>query len=677
MSTEKSSNLLKTSQIFLVSFIIANPFILFLLFQDLFISIFLYFFVLGLLLFFFNYKAKWPFVYLLNFLIVITIFLHFEVVFKHCYSKHIIKDLYIPKSKYFFNKPYLNLPIEGAEFSATYRTNKQGFRVGKINSLDLEVKECDWLFVGDSYTQGAQVDYYNLFTSKLFEHFPNKIIINAGISGYGIIEEYLFFRDIGSKLKPKKVFLQISNFNDFMNVKEKTFSLSEYLMHYSDFLRSILYGLKYTRHEELPLGRWTEPFYPTVIDNINYNIFYKISSKKKESDIGEFKKYLSLFKKEINKIGAELILILIPTKEQIYYDYFNEVIEKFHINIKNLDMSIPNKILKEFSVANNIKFIDMTYEYPKYSKMVFFGTDEHLNSYGHHVTSEIISKYLIDHGKNIFNNRLLNTFFSADRYPSYTPDGEKVLFQSIVDGFYDIMLADKNFLKINNLTKSNYDEIHPSISSDGLNVLFTRGNQASHNTNIVLMNLEDRTTRIITKAKNKFGAIPSFSKNGKLITYAQWSYDNNLHQFTTPQIVICDLYGNNELFVTKGNTEKWRPLFSHDSKFLYYIMENNQHFDIFKYDILTHEEIQLTNTEYDEWDLNLSPDGKSLVYAANKNGNWDLFIMDVKGKNNRQITYTKGDEWDPNYSPDAKEIIYGGEFGFLGGIYLHSIKDDK
>ena len=47
--------------------------------------------------------------------------------------------------------------------------------------------------LGDSFTQGAQVDFGDLFTSRLSERFPDKIILNAGISGLGIGHEYNYF----------------------------------------------------------------------------------------------------------------------------------------------------------------------------------------------------------------------------------------------------------------------------------------------------------------------------------------------------------------------------------------------------------------------------------------------------------------------------------------------------
>src|SRR5690606_8407812 len=148
------------------------------------------------------------------------------------------------------------------------------------------------------------------------------------------------------------VFLQICNFNDFMNVKNTTSGVSDYLMSYSNFLRFILYDFKYSNPAELPLGRWTEPFYPDDESNLNFNIFYKDKSEDKLNDIKRLKEYLKEFSQAVRSIGAELIIVQIPTKEQISYKYFDEVISSFDIDVDKLDMTYPNKLIKEICLEN-------------------------------------------------------------------------------------------------------------------------------------------------------------------------------------------------------------------------------------------------------------------------------------------------------------------------------------
>ena len=199
-----------------------------------------------------------------------SIALHSELLFREFCDKKNIPNLYELHGKYYFNKPYLNQEFHTNEYVSQYQTNCQGYRQDVLSNADDTIKCCDWLFIGDSFTQGAQVNYDELYTSILFSSFPNKIIINGGISGAGLYDELNFFKDKGKQLSPKLVFLQIGVFNDFFNIKENSATYQDYLMEKSDLYRYVAYNIFST--DSLPLGRWTEPFFPTKQENTDYNI---------------------------------------------------------------------------------------------------------------------------------------------------------------------------------------------------------------------------------------------------------------------------------------------------------------------------------------------------------------------------------------------------------------------
>ena len=657
----------------LISFVIANPFILFLYFKNVFLTIAIYLSVnIVLFLLFFVIKRRFFYVYTLNFLFIISLIFHIEIILRFTFPEYIIEDLYSIKNKYYLNKPLLVKNLKDKEFNTLYLTNVDGFRIGSSQFSDIQIKECDWLFLGDSYTQGAQVDFEDLFTSVLYRKFPDKIILNAGISGFGVPEEYYFFKDWGKQLKPSLVFLQICNFNDFMNVEVKSRNISDYLMHYFDFIRLLLYNFKYKPPGELPLGRWTEPFYKNEVDNINYNIFYNIWSDKKKSDLQNFVKYLKLLDSEIKKVNAKLIVFLIPTKEQLYFDDFEEVIQNYNIDVKNLDMNYPNNFLKNLCDSLGIKFIDLLKWYGESKNRVYFEYDEHLNKWGHILTAQILT----DEIKGILpksSSRILSKKYLGDRYPTYFDKGTKILFQSFEDGNMEIFIADSMLNHPKRISYDDVDEIHPFISPDNKIITFTQGNAADINTKICVMDTTGKNRRYITEDKFTYGAIPTFSHSGNLITYAEWSFDKT-KSYSNPQIVILNLEDGNKICVTNDKFENWRPTFSPDDNHLLYISKKTSNFDIYEYNLLTRSEIQLTNTFYDEWDPFYSPTGDKIVYSSKKNGNWDLFIMVRSNGKTDQLTFTKGDEWDASFSSDGKKIIFGGKFGFFQGIYTLSLK---
>lgn len=603
----------------------------------------------------------------LNILFVLSLFLHAEIIFTYRFGEYIIEDLYTINKNYYFNRPYLDKTFQDKEFLVKYKTNAQGFRIGAEDDPEVKVEQCDWLFIGDSYTQGAQVEYEKLYTSRLFDHQPNKVIVNAGISGLGIVDEYYYYIREGKNLNADKVFLQICNFNDFMQVEKRNFGFSDYLMHYSNFARFILYDFKYANPAELPLGRWTEPFYPDEKSNKDYNIFYRDRSEKKKKDLENFQLYLKKFAKAVRENGAELIVLQIPTKEQVSYKYLNEVLNAFQINIEKLDMNFPNQWLADQCRNNEIEHIDLLEDFMHSEIPLFFDFDEHLNVNGHEQIAISINRHLFSSSTNPYPVKLLSTLNVGDRYPVFSGDNRFLLFQSWRDGNMELFIADSTLQTSERLTWNKVDEIHPWPSPDGKQIVFTEGEQSLNKTKVAIMDISTNNRRYITNDVNTYGAIPAYNYQGDKITYAEWFVIDE--KLTNPYIVVHDLTTQQKQTITTDEYESWRPIFSPDDKKLFYIARNNNQFDIYEYVFKNNSRRNLTKSNYDEWDAAISRDGKRLVYAGRKNNNWDLFLIDIESGQKIQLTDSKGDEWDPTFSPCGKFIYYAGTYGLRNGIF--------
>ncbi len=652
---------------FLLSASLFNPAITYLLFESILFSAILF---LGsiLIIILLSKLHKLLLVYGINFLLLISFFLYAELIFRFGFTEYVINNFYQIENGYYFNKPNLVEHIEDKEYKVLYKTNQNGYRIPSSLDASQTVNECDWLFIGDSFTQGAQVEFKNLYTSQLYRKFPDKVIINSGISGFGVIEEYNYFKNAGYKLKPKKVFLQICSFNDFMNINEKNNKLSDYLIQFSDFARFLLFNIKFKSPEELPLGRWTEPFCLRKEDNENYNIFYKDKSDKQLEDLKKFNKYLALFKQEVEKHGGELIVFLIPTKEQTYQSYLNEVLTSFKIPEDKLNMSFPNSFTEQICNKLGIQLIDLLDKYKNSSENVFFEFDEHLNEHGHYITAEGIFDSIQKYKKD--KVEILSKNFLGERYPSYSNDENFILYQGQRDGNMELFLNNKDMDSEIWLTDNNINETHPILNPKKNIIAFTEGNADEFTTNIVLLNLNNKERTTLTKEVNTFGAIPMFSLDGDFIVYPEWKWDDEIQNFTSPNIVICPIDSIDfKTQLTNDEFENWRPIFTPDNKSIIFISKRDGQFDIIKKEIESGKETQLTDTSFDEWDPQISNEGNQLVYAAHKNDNWDLYTLDLEYNKSQKITETLGNEWDPYFSNDGKRILFAGEFGFFHCIH--------
>ena len=647
----------------LFAFIFFNPVVLLILYKSYWISLLVSFVIV-----FGGYyvckikNLRWV-VWLFNIFAIIGISLNAELVFRSLYADKGVPNIYEVRGKYYFNKPYLNQKFDDEEFNSRYLTNCQGYRIDLLSNANDSITQCDWLFLGDSFTQGAQVNYDEMFSSLLYYDFPDKIIVNAGMSGAGLYESLNYLKDEGVSLRPKRIILQIGAFNDFYNIREREAGWSEYLLEHSELYRYIQYNL--IDNPGLPLGRWTEPFFDNKEENLKYNIFFKKSSSEKEADKTAFVEVLSKFKKEADEINAELVVMLIPSKEQTSDEMLNEVCDRFGINKAELDMIATNRLVKEACNRLGIGLIDLYDSFRQSDKFPFFHRDEHLNSDGHKL---IASELRLAFNGEKTKYEVFSLGNKNERYPTFYDDGMSVLFQSQDENTYFIKSSNLIHSREDIVWSSSKELIHPMISKNGKLLAFTQGNQDTGETDVILYN-RDTGTDLRVNPVGYRGAIPTFSNDSRFIVYPKWKDNEN------PVVCVYDIESKKEvLSIGNKKTECWRPIFSPDDSSIYYIkMGSDGLFGIRRFDIASKEDKQVLKTGYNIWDIAISPNGEKIAFAGNKDGNWDLFLLDITSKMVSQLTNTMGNEWDPVfYSND--EIWFAGEFGTNNGIYYLHMK---
>lgn len=90
--------------------------------------------------------------------------------------------------------------------SALVIQNAHGHR-GPLRDFAHRERRYRVLVLGDSFTEGVQVGEEDLFTAQLERELPDIEFINAGVGGYGTVQEYLFLASEGLKYSPDLVLL--------------------------------------------------------------------------------------------------------------------------------------------------------------------------------------------------------------------------------------------------------------------------------------------------------------------------------------------------------------------------------------------------------------------------------------------------------------------------------------
>ena len=211
-------------------------------------------------------------------------------------------------------------------------------------------------------------------------------------------------------------------------------------------------------------------------------------------------------------------------------------------------------------------------------------------------------------------------------YPSLAPDGQSVVYTSFrEDNVYEIFSLNLNDGSIERLTNRIGVLTAPEVSPDGTSILFTRGDPATGNTQLTIM---DRNGRGVNNIPGIAGWDPTWSPNGEQILFA-WG----------PQ-------GNVQLFTANRNGKELK---------------------------------QVSNLPAIRGRSDWSPDGSFIVTYSGPAWNREVYILNADGSNVRQLTPSGGNSQGPSFSPDGKWVVFTAYFDNYGddhGCEIYIIRVD-
>lgn len=272
--------------------------------------------------------------------------------------------------------------------------NKYGFR---RKEYGYEKKDGKYriLILGDSYTEGVHAGEDDIFSSLIEQSSPDFEVINAGVGGYGTVQEYMFLVAEGIAFHPDTVFLMFYD-NDltdnclsyspgfgprpYVSRSSGNFRIETKLdpSKFSKFLIPIPYGLEL--HEVSYLYYF-----------INSRIYHSFFSEKfralLKTDMaiankcGTYETFFYMLEKMrdyLTERNVDFVLVLIPSKEEA------------HTGISETHAPIV-----EYSRKHGIAYLPLTKALHK-AKInsgsdPYFPTDIHWNNLGHKIAaSEMI-----------------------------------------------------------------------------------------------------------------------------------------------------------------------------------------------------------------------------------------------------------------------------------------------
>lgn len=275
------------------------------------------------------------------------------------------------------------------------RTNSDGLRDDREYSYE-RTDKVRILILGDSYAFGNGVNLEETYAEFLREDYENAEIINLGVPGYGINNEYLSYVYEGAKYNPDIILIgfmnndwgthQILESNGTPSINE-AFSLpvndKGLLASSEGFPRNVhLWLLFHVRSYSFAYTK-SRLILRSVIDRYWGDQGIPIYFKEKNSS--EYKEayegYKTLLKDLKESTNATIVILIPPFTEDLYSQ--EQVQQAYHITYP-VNTRQAKESVKEIAKELNIRVIEIESDDPS----IYLPVDNHWNPNGHRLVAD-------------------------------------------------------------------------------------------------------------------------------------------------------------------------------------------------------------------------------------------------------------------------------------------------
>jgi len=225
--------------------------------------------------------------------------------------------------------------------------------------------------------------------------------------------------------------------------------------------------------------------------------------------------------------------------------------------------------------------------------------------------------------------RISSSLENSDSYPSWSPDGTKILFQSIRGADSDIYVMDHNGNNETKLLQSALFDTYPSWSSDASKIVYVASSGTTDG-NLYTIRVDGSDQELVTDMAGD-DTYPSFSPDGSRIVFSHFETDNY-------EIYVIDTDGTNAVNLTNIQGDDTYPSWSPDGQKIVFESTRDNNSEIYVVDPDGSDLIRLTDDPATDFSPKWSADGTKITFARVRNGgDAEIYIMDADGTDTNRV----------------------------------------
>ncbi len=240
-------------------------------------------------------------------------------------------------------------------------------------------------------------------------------------------------------------------------------------------------------------------------------------------------------------------------------------------------------------------------------------------------------------------------------YPTYSPDGSRIAFESNKNGKWDIYVANIDGSRLTNITHNVADNIMPAWSPDGRYIAFISTWDGGSNVYIMPGNGGD-VQQLTFDSANVVNASPVWSPDSQELAYSSDRTGDD-------EVFIHNIGGNTDINLTNTtSTGEFLPSWSPDGQRIAFTRTGDGNTDIFVVKVDGTGLTRLTTNPAIDWMPVWSPDGQRIAFVSLRDGNFldvnsggELFIMNADGSAQTRITEGAHSHTPPTWKPTASD----------------------